>query len=108
MHTMEDCALRARLTTTGRHSGRPHTVWLTAVVHAGDYYFSRHRPDSDWFLNALTNPDVVVDTGGHAVRGTAARVHDTALLQLISSIKYPDQARAAEKRVAIRVSTHTT
>ena len=101
---MDDCAFRARLTTRGRRSGRHHTVWLTAVVHGGDYYFSRHRPDSDWFLNAVANPDVVVEAGGHAVRGTAARVHDPDVLHLISSIKYPGQARAADRRVAIRVT----
>lgn len=81
------------------------------MVHGDDYYFSRHRPDSDWFLNALANPDVVVEAGGHAVQGTAVRVHDPAVLHLISSIKYPGQARAADKRVAIRVTMlhpHTT
>lgn len=100
---MEGCTVRARLTTRGRRSGRHHAVWLTAVVYGGDYYFSRHRPDSDWFLNALANPDVVVEAGGRTMRGTATRVHDPALLHLISSIKYPGQARAADKRVAIRV-----
>ena len=101
---MEDYAIRARLTTRGRRSGIRHTVWLTAVVHEGDYYFSRHRPDSDWFLNALADSNVVVEAGGRTMRGTATRVHDPALLRLVSSIKYRGQARAADKRVAIRVA----
>lgn len=100
---MGDGAVRVRLTTQGRRTGRPHTVWLTAVSYMGDYYFSRHRPDSDWFLNALADPSVLVHVGGRAVEGVASRVDDPATVLMISSIKYPGQARAAERRVAIRV-----
>lgn len=69
----------------------------------GDYYFSRHRPDSDWFLNALYNPNVVVHMDESVVAGTASRVEDPDVLATISSLKYPGQARAAERRVAVRV-----
>jgi hypothetical protein len=69
----------------------------------GDYYFSRHRPDSDWFLNALADPTVLVHVDGRAVEGVAYRVDDPGTVSTISSIKYPGQARAAERRVAIRV-----
>ena len=100
---MENGAIRVRLTTRGRRTGRPHTVWLTAVLYMGDYYFSRHRPDSDWFLNALADPSVLVHVEGRAVEGMASRVDDPATVSTISSIKYPGEARAAERRVAIRV-----
>ena len=104
---MVDGAVRVRLTTRGRRTGRPHTVWLTAVSYMGDYYFSRHRPDSDWFLNALADPSVLVHVDGRAVEGIASRVDDLATVSIISSIKYPGEARAAERRVAIRVERRT-
>ena len=101
---MEDGAFRARLTTRGRRSGRPHTVWLTAVSHGGDFYFSRHEANSDWFLNALADPAVEVRVGGEVLRGRASRDVDPELLSAISALKYPGQSRAAERRVAIRVT----
>lgn len=101
---MEDGTFRARLTTRGRRSGRPHTVWLTAVSYGGDFYFSRHEANSDWFLNALADPAVKVRVGDETLRGRASRVVDHELLSAISALKYPGQPRAAERRVAIRVT----
>ena len=100
---MSGSVMRVRLTTRGRRSGRPHEVWITAVLYEGDYYFSRHRPDSDWFLNALENDEVVICTEDETIRGTPYEVCDESLVSTISNIKYRGQARAAEKRVAIRV-----
>jgi deazaflavin-dependent oxidoreductase (nitroreductase family) len=53
------------LTTTGRRSGRRHTVMLTAPLREGDVLVlvaSRAGDDRhpDWFLNLRTNPDVEV------------------------------------------------
>lgn len=57
------------LTTTGRRSGEPRTVLLTAPVHAdGRYVVVASRGGDDrhpaWFLNLRANPDVEVAVQG--------------------------------------------
>ena len=99
-----DGRFRAVLVTTGRSTGARHSVELLAVGHAGRVYFSRHRPDSDWFKNAVSNPSVGVDTGGAQYRGTAREVADERLAARISALKYPGQARASEKRAVLEVT----
>lgn len=93
----------AVLTTRGRVTGRPHSKTLRAVRLGGILYFTRRRPDSDWFLNALADARVSVSLDGRTVRGSAFRVEDAGLLAEISRAKYPGQARAAEPRVGIGV-----
>ena len=95
---------RAILITRGRKTGREHGVTLRAVRHGGKIYFSRHRPDGDWFLNAVANPDVKVLYGDQTFRGTAKMVTDERLSMRISELKYPGEERAREKRVAIEVT----
>ena len=98
-------AVRVNLVTSGRRSGRPHTVTLRGVIHRGDFYFSRHHPDSDWFLNALAVPRVTIQWEGLTIPGTASLVTDVSLERRISSLKYPgDDPRSLERRVAIRVA----
>ncbi|MGK8524402.1 nitroreductase family deazaflavin-dependent oxidoreductase [Nocardia asteroides] len=53
------------LTTTGRKSGRPHAVMLTAPIVDGDTYVIVASRGGDpvhpaWFLNLRDNPDVLV------------------------------------------------
>ena len=98
-----DGRFRAVLTTAGRSTGARHSVELLAVGHAGRVYFSRHRPDSDWFKNAVANPSVKVDMGGAQYCGTAREVSDERLAARISALKYPGQARASENRVVLEV-----
>ena len=93
----------AVLTTRGRITGRPHSRPLRAVPVGGILYFTRRRPDGDWFLNALADRRVSVTIGGEARDGEAFRVEDGGLLARISDLKYPGQARAAEPRVGIGV-----
>jgi deazaflavin-dependent oxidoreductase (nitroreductase family) len=69
------------LTTTGRKSGRPHTVLLTSPVRDGDAIVvvasrggADHHPA--WFLNLRDNPDVEVAVGGEPKRPMRARVAD--------------------------------
>lgn len=97
-------AIRASLVTIGRRSARPHTVTLRGVILRGDFYFSRHRPDADWFLNALATPQVIVMWDGRTIHGTASRVTDPSLEHSISMLKYPGDPRGSERRVAIRVA----
>ena len=69
------------LTTTGRKSGRPHTVVLTSPVRDGDAIVvvgsrggDNHHPA--WFLNLRDNPDVDVAIGREPKRSMGARVAD--------------------------------
>ena len=101
---LPDGPFRAVLTTTGRSTGAEHSVELLAVAHAGRIYFSRHRPDSDWFRNAARSPRVGVAFGGASHAGTARVVDDERLAATVSALKYPGQARASEKRVALEVT----
>ncbi|MDP9494180.1 MAG: nitroreductase family deazaflavin-dependent oxidoreductase [Actinomycetota bacterium] len=63
------------LTTTGRRSGRPHTVPLlylrdgeTLVVFAS--YGGRHRHPA-WYLNLVADPEVEVQVGREHLRARA-------------------------------------
>ena len=67
------------LTTTGRKSGRPHTVMLTSPVQEGNTIVvvaSRGGDDHHpaWFLNLQANPQVEVAMKGGARRRMRARV----------------------------------
>jgi deazaflavin-dependent oxidoreductase (nitroreductase family) len=95
---------RPILITKGRKTGREHSVMLRAVNHDGKMYFSRHRPDGDWFQNALANPLVKIQYNGTTFTGNAKLVTDQELNEKISILKYPGEERAKEKRVAIEVT----
>lgn len=67
------------LTTTGRKSGRPHSVMLTSPVQEGDTIVivaSRGGDDHHpaWFLNLRDNPDVEVAYAGKPKAPMRARV----------------------------------
>ncbi len=99
---------RMILITRGRKTGKPHKVELTGVTYSGKVYFSRHKPNSDWYLNATANSDVAVQFDNRLIAGTAHVVCDPKLLQHISELKYPGEKRANEKRVAIEVELITS
>lgn len=54
----------AYLTTTGRHSGRPHRIeiWF-ALVDGVVYLLSGGGDRSDWVRNLTISPEVVVEIG---------------------------------------------
>ena len=64
----------AYLTTTGRHTGRPHRIeiWF-ALVDAVVYFLSGGGDRSDWVRNLLVSPEVVVEIGDER-RSRRARV----------------------------------
>ena len=104
--TRDGSTFYATLITRGRITNKPHSVKLKAVSYSGRIYFSRHRPDADWYLNAAANSDVVVgfdDDDGTTATGKAHVVCDVILLQLVSELKYKGERRAKERRVAIGV-----
>ena len=77
---------------------------LRGVKYNGKIYFSRHRPDSDWFQNAMANPTVKVIFNNSTFVGSARVVKEDLLNQKISHLKYPGENRAKEKRVAIEIT----
>ena len=95
---------RPILVTKGRKTGREHGVMLRAVNHNGKIYFSRHRPDGDWFQNAIANPQVKIQYNDTIFTGQAKLVEDEELSRKISELKYPGEERAKEKRVTIEVT----
>jgi hypothetical protein len=95
---------RPILVTKGRKTGKSHSVWLRAVKHNEKIYFSRHRPDGDWFQNAMINSEVKIQYNNIEFTGKASLVTDEKLNQKISQLKYPGEKRADEKRVAIEVT----
>ena len=67
------------LTTTGRRSGEPRSVLLTAPLREGDAYVvvaSRGGDDHHpaWFLNLRDRPDVQVAVQGGPRQPTRARI----------------------------------
>ncbi len=81
---------------------------LLAVNYNGKIYFSRHRPDGDWFKNALTNPEIKIEYNNFVFSGKAMLVTDEELSKKISQLKYPGEDKANEKRVAIEVTLDST
>ena len=103
---IEENLFRAILSTKGRKTGKKHSVMLRAVKYNDKIYFSRHKPDGDWFRNALANPDVSIKYNGFIYAGKAKLVEDTKLEQKISQLKYPGENRVDEKRVAIEITLY--
>ncbi|AJM93022.1 MULTISPECIES: nitroreductase/quinone reductase family protein [Nitrosopumilus] len=95
---------RPVLVTKGRKTGKEHAVMLRAVNYNGKIYFSRHRPDGDWFQNVIANPQVKIQYNDSVFLGKAKLVADEELGKKISELKYPGEERAKEKRVTIEVT----
>ena len=104
--SIDENLFRASLITRGRITKQSHSVTLRGVKHNDKIYFSRHRPDSDWFKNASKNSNVVIKYNDSSYPGTAKIVTDNILNQKISHLKYPGEKRAEEKRVAIEITLH--
>ncbi|MBS1267342.1 MAG: hypothetical protein MAG458_00041 [Nitrosopumilus sp.] len=95
---------RPVLITTGRKTGKEHEVMLRAVKYKEKIYFSRHKPDGDWFQNAMANPKIKIKYNGIIFEGNAKIVSDDKLNEKISQLKYPGEKRAKEKRIAIEIT----
>ena len=66
------------LTTTGRISGRPHTIEIWFALNQRILYMlSGGRDKSDWVKNALNTPAVQVKINGTRFSGTARLVTDS-------------------------------
>ena len=95
---------RPILITKGRKTGKEHSVMLRAVKYNDKIYFSRHKPDGDWFQNVIVNPEIKIEYNGIIFVGSAKIVTDDTLNEKISQLKYPGEERAKEKRVAIEIT----
>lgn len=102
MEIKEDL-FRPVLITKGRKTGKDHSVMLRAVNYKGKIYFSRHRPDGDWFKNAMVNPEIKIKYNNFIFSGKASLVTDEKLNKKISQLKYPGEERANERRVTIEI-----
>ena len=94
----------AVLETVGRITSKTHSVTLKAVSYDRKIYFSRHRPDSDWFKNAMANPKVIIRYNDRTRAGLAKLVKDENLSTKISHLKYPGEERANEKRAVMEIT----
>ena len=78
-----------KLTTTGRRSGKPHTVTLWFVPHQGRIYVSTNDfQRRDWCRNILACPEVRVVVGGVEMDGTARPVDNPAQRDEIKRLRY--------------------
>ena len=92
------------LVTIGRKTGMEHKVTLRLVYYNKKYYFSRRNPNGDWYKNAIKMRRVKIKIDDKFVSGIASKVDDEELVKKISQIKYPNQEKAKESRVAIQVT----
>jgi len=84
------------LTTTGRVSGRPHTIeiWFALNGHTL-YMLSGGRDRSDWVKNALHLPDVTVRIKDMVIEGKARLAKDAeedALARQLLFEKYQESS----------------
>jgi deazaflavin-dependent oxidoreductase (nitroreductase family) len=83
------------LTTTGRRTGRPHTVGLTYFPHGTGYGVigsNGGAPDHpDWILNLRADPQAVVQVGNQhvAVRARDATENERRPLWARATAAYP-------------------
>lgn len=94
--------LVAVLSTTGRKTGKEHSVELRAVFYNNGFYFSRRNPNSDWLKNAIANTLVKVTANDTIFSGHASLVKDEELTKKISHMKYSD-GRAEDSRIVLKV-----
>ena len=81
---LDDCSL----TTTGRHTGRPHRIEIWFALSDGVVYLLSGGGDrSDWVRNLIVSPDVALQIGEER-RTTRARV-----------VSDPDEDAAARRLV---------
>jgi deazaflavin-dependent oxidoreductase (nitroreductase family) len=73
-HSADECC---DVTTTGRRSGNPHRVeiWF-GMIGETMYLISGNGDTADWYRNAVANPRVIVEVGGHTFGARARAVTD--------------------------------
>jgi len=64
------------LTSTGRRTGKPHTVELWFAVNDGKVYLSHEGEETDWMRNIKKNARVVFEISGKNFAGKARYLND--------------------------------
>ena len=74
-----------RLTTTGRKSGRQHTVTIWFVVADASHVYVQHvrGPTADWYRNLLKQAVVTLDFGQGPLAARATPIKDAAEVRRI-------------------------
>lgn len=85
------------LTTTGRVSGRPHTIeiWFALNEHTL-YMLSGGMDRSDWVKNALRLPDVTVRINDRVIAGKARLVKDAGEDALARRLLFEKYEKSSE------------
>jgi general stress protein 26 len=65
-----------RITTSGRKSGKPHTVTIWFLAEGTTIYLATLNAKRDWVRNLEKTPEVVLDLDGVRVRGRASTIAD--------------------------------
>jgi deazaflavin-dependent oxidoreductase (nitroreductase family) len=85
------------LTTTGRVTGRPHTIEIWFALNGRTFYFlAGDGHNADWVRNISRLPDVRVRVGRRRVRGRGRIVTDPGEQQLARRIVYEKYAPTYE------------
>jgi deazaflavin-dependent oxidoreductase (nitroreductase family) len=75
------------LTTTGRKSGRPHTVPLGAIEDGGGWVViasNSGKPEHpNWWLNLVANPEASLEVGDNAMKVRMQEITDAAERQRV-------------------------
>ena len=77
------------LTTTGRVTGRPHTIEIWFALNGATLYMlSGNRDRADWVKNAVKTPDVSIRIDGSVFSARARIVTDETEDMLVRKLLY--------------------
>lgn len=104
-----------KLTTTGRRSGQPRTVMLTAPVCRDDEIVlvaSKGGNDEHpaWYLNLVANPEVTIEMAGRTLQATARTATDEEKAELWPAITsayagYAGYQRRTDRDIPVVICT---
>ncbi len=90
------------LTTTGRRSGKPHTVGLQYELIDGQYWVgAADGTRADWYRNILATPAVALQVGSKNISATAGVVNDTE--RIAAYLAYRLKKRPLMMRLILRL-----
>ncbi len=104
-----------KVTTTGRSSGQPRSVMLTAPVQQDDaYVFVASKGgddrDPDWYRNLVANPEITVEEVGGSpmamvARTASAEEKDELWPQIISAYKgYEGYQKGTDRDIPVVIA----
>jgi deazaflavin-dependent oxidoreductase (nitroreductase family) len=106
-----------KLTTTGRRSGEPRTVMLTAPINEDDEIVlvaSKGGNDEHpaWYLNLVANPAVTIEIDDRTIQATARTATDAEKAELWPRITsaykgYAGYQRRTDRDIPVVICTTT-